>query len=113
MQTSRRSFLYNSALLAAAPLVSAATSPAGDFAIADTRDGNLRGVSINGIQTFKGIPYGASTAGKTRWMPPAKPTKLEHRLGCLGYLHLADLDAPSQFSRAGTVGIRGARVGPR
>ena len=113
MQTSSRSFLHLAALLGAVPSAFATTSPAGEFAIADTRDGNLRGVSINGIQTFKGIPYGASTAGKTRWMPPAKPTKLEHRLGCLGYLHLADLDAPAQFSRAGTVGIRGARVGPR
>jgi carboxylesterase type B len=30
-------------------------------------------VVVDGINVFKGIPYGASTAGKNRFMPPMKP----------------------------------------
>jgi para-nitrobenzyl esterase len=35
--------------------------------------GRIRGFSRNGILAFKGIPYGASTAGKGRYMAPAQP----------------------------------------
>jgi len=39
----------------------------------DTASGKLRGTVHNGIHAFKGIPYGASTAGKNRFMAPVKP----------------------------------------
>ena len=42
-------------------------------AIGDTSTGKIRGVVIDGIKVFKGIPYGASTSGKNRFMPPVKP----------------------------------------
>ncbi len=35
--------------------------------------GKIRGFSRNGILTFKGIPYAASTAGTARYMAPTKP----------------------------------------
>src|SRR5215217_2926520 len=35
--------------------------------------GRLRGYVDTGVHTFKGVPYGASTAGANRFMPPQKP----------------------------------------
>ncbi|MDA0690066.1 MAG: carboxylesterase family protein, partial [Proteobacteria bacterium] len=40
---------------------------------ADTRFGRVRGRRLNGVNVFKGIPYGASTAGENRFMPPQDP----------------------------------------
>ena len=42
-------------------------------AVADTTAGKVRGYTRNGIQTFKGIPYAATTEGAARFMPPARP----------------------------------------
>ncbi len=41
--------------------------------IVETTAGKLRGVIQAGTHTFRGIPYGASTAGSNRFMPPRKP----------------------------------------
>lgn len=43
-------------------------------AIVETSAGKVRGFVRNGIVTFKGIAYGASTAGEARFQPPAPPT---------------------------------------
>jgi para-nitrobenzyl esterase len=42
-------------------------------AVVQTNTGKVRGMVHNRIHSFKGIPYGASTAGKNRFMPPVKP----------------------------------------
>jgi len=42
-------------------------------AIVETKYGKLRGYRRNGIYTYKGIPYGASTTGKSRFMAPKEP----------------------------------------
>ncbi len=39
-------------------------------AIVETKSGRVRGLSIDGVQTFKSVPYGASTAGARRFLPP-------------------------------------------
>ena len=44
-----------------------------NYAVAETAFGKIRGVDNGGIKIFKGIPYGASTAGANRFMPPAEP----------------------------------------
>ncbi|MCD7977074.1 MAG: carboxylesterase family protein [Tannerellaceae bacterium] len=44
-----------------------------DIAIADTAYGKVKGYIKQGIYTFLGIPYGADTSGKNRFMPPQPP----------------------------------------
>ena len=41
--------------------------------VVETISGKIRGFKRNGVYIFKGVPYGASTSGAGRFMPPAKP----------------------------------------
>jgi para-nitrobenzyl esterase len=41
--------------------------------VVETSSGKVRGVIQGGTHIFRGIPYGASTAGSNRFMPPRKP----------------------------------------
>ena len=43
------------------------------IAVAQTQYGKVRGYLLRDIYTFCGIPYGASTAGEKRFMPPREP----------------------------------------
>ncbi|MGH2364684.1 MAG: carboxylesterase/lipase family protein [Chloroflexota bacterium] len=38
--------------------------------VVETAAGKLRGETVQGIHTFKGVPYAASTAGESRFQPP-------------------------------------------
>ena len=44
-----------------------------NIAITVTDSGKVRGYILNGVYTFLGIPYGADTSGKNRFMAPKKP----------------------------------------
>jgi para-nitrobenzyl esterase len=67
MRVTRRSFFLTAT--SAAFLKGADTGSV----VAETEYGKLRGVESQGIKVFKGVPYGASTAGKNRFMPPVNP----------------------------------------
>src|SRR4051812_23845306 len=41
--------------------------------VVETASGRIAGATTDGVHVFKGIPYGASTAGANRFMPPRKP----------------------------------------
>lgn len=44
-----------------------------DIAVVQTQYGKVQGFILRGIYNFRGIPYGADTGGKNRFMPPQKP----------------------------------------
>jgi len=93
MKTTRRNFFQTAGLGAAGlgiasalPLTSCATTAKAenetdeqvllvgdDIAIAQTVYGKVQGFILRGIYNFRGIPYGADTSGKNRFMPPQKP----------------------------------------
>lgn len=41
--------------------------------VIETTAGRVRGAIIEGVAAYKSVPYGASTAGANRFMPPRKP----------------------------------------
>jgi para-nitrobenzyl esterase len=43
------------------------------FVETDTVYGRVQGIQSTGIKQFKGVPYGAPTSGRNRFMPPARP----------------------------------------
>jgi len=45
---------------------------ADEATVVETRGGKIRGFKRNGVYIFKGVPYGASTSGANRFMPPMK-----------------------------------------
>lgn len=59
----------DSANAAAGPLIVVADGNA----VVDTTAGKVRGFTSRGIQTFKGIPYAATTEAAARFLPPTRP----------------------------------------
>jgi para-nitrobenzyl esterase len=51
----------------------------------ETVSGRVRGIANTGIKIFRGIPYGADTSGRNRFMPPRKPAAWTGIRHCLGY----------------------------
>ncbi|MEQ1908936.1 MAG: carboxylesterase family protein, partial [Vicinamibacterales bacterium] len=74
----RRSFVKHAGLLLAgaqlAPWLKLVRAADLESAIGETSTGKIRGVVVDGVRVFKGIPYGAPTSGANRFMPPVKPT---------------------------------------
>jgi para-nitrobenzyl esterase len=73
---SRRALLRSSLFagaLAATPDFAATVESKSEGPIVETSTGKVRGVANNGVHVYRGLPYGASTAGANRFMPPRKP----------------------------------------
>ncbi|HYL75093.1 MAG TPA: carboxylesterase family protein [Bryobacteraceae bacterium] len=94
--TNRRSFLTalgagyavaNRGWAQSRQTASAAATPRNSelFFTADTQYGKVQGIANAGIKEFKGIPYGATTAGKNRYMAPKKPAAWTGVRECLAY----------------------------
>jgi para-nitrobenzyl esterase len=57
----------------------------GIFWTVETTSGKVQGIANGRVKEFKGIPYGASTGGKNRWMAPKTPTPWAGVRNCIGY----------------------------
>src|SRR5882757_1491385 len=56
-----------------------------NFCTAETTNGKVRGLVTSGIRQFKGVPYGASTAGANRFKRPRPPAPWSGVRDCFGY----------------------------
>src|SRR5437879_7061468 len=61
--------------------------------IAETVSGKVRGFAMNGVYSFKGIPYGAPTDGAARFRRPSKPARWAGVRSCVHNGHMC----PSGF----------------
>jgi para-nitrobenzyl esterase len=103
----RRDFLKHASLLAA---VSGGVLRAAEpkFVTAETSFGKIRGAEIDGIRIFKGVPYGASTAGKNRFLPPANPEKWTGLRDALAYGHSAPQREPGAARNTSSLAVAAA-----
>jgi para-nitrobenzyl esterase len=107
---SRRDFLKQSGFLIAASSVGGARAFADDGApvIAETAYGRIRGTEVAGIKVFKGVPYGASTAGKNRFRPPVAPAKWSGVRDAIAYGPSAPQREPGTRRDASAIAVAAA-----
>lgn len=82
-----------------APAVSTQLRYSLDQPVVETRYGKVQGTRVNDVAIYLGMPYGASTSGENRFMPPKPPASwtgirsaLNFGLECPQYLSFARAD---------------------
>ena len=75
MNLTRREWLYGSAAAAAAWSAGGVGHLLAQVedTLGETAHGRIRGLRVDGVHIFKGVPYGGPTEGAGRFMPPAEP----------------------------------------
>ena len=103
----RREFLNYGSLAAAGLLVdgfgrplsgAGRPRPADDGGRGRPRSGRVRGLVRYGVNQFYGVPYGASTAGANRFMPPVKPAAWTGVRDCFQVANRAPQDPDGPIS---------------
>jgi para-nitrobenzyl esterase len=105
---SRRDFVLESAAALAATAFLPARAWAQSNVEAETAFGRVRGVDVDGIKTFKAIPYGASTAGRNRFRPPVDPAKWTGVRDALAYGPSAPQREPGTAPNTSDLAVAGA-----
>lgn len=114
MKTNRRNFIQSlglgAASISAAPVLAANSPDASsksdgqllfvgdDIALASTEYGKIRGFILRDIVQFLGIPYGADTSGKNRFMPPQKPANWSDVRPCVWWGNTAPQIMEKRYS---------------
>lgn len=71
-----------------------------DIAIAETQYGKVQGFILRDIYNFRGIPYGADTGGKNRFMPPQKPEPWDDVHPAVWWGNTAPQDMKNRYANA-------------